>query len=131
MAIPIGSRGEAAAVVSPENTALAAGSGSLPVYATPCMAALMEQAACAALAPCLDASHSSVGTRLQISHESATPEGMAVRAEAEVTAVDGRRVLFRVAAYDEAGLIGQGEHERCIIRTEPFLQRALAKRSAP
>lgn len=127
MEITVGMKGTASAMVSRETTAAAAGSGSLLVYGTPYMIALMEQAACAALAPCLDETQSSVGTHLNVSHESATPVGMAVRAEAEVTAVDGRRVAFRVAAYDEKGLIGQGEHQRCLIRTESFLARTYDK----
>ncbi len=127
MEITVGMRGEASAMVSRETTAAAAGSGSLLVYGTPYMIALMEQAACAALAPCLDEAQSSVGTHLNVSHVSATPVGMAVRAEAEVTAVDGRRITFRVTACDEKGLIGQGEHERCLIRAESFLARTYDK----
>lgn len=127
MEITVGMRGEARALVSRETTAQAAGSGSLLVYGTPYMIALMEQAACTALVSCLDETQSSVGTRLNVSHESATPVGMAVRAEAEVTAVDGRKIAFRVAAYDEKGLIGQGTHERCLIRTESFLARTYDK----
>lgn len=127
MSIEIGCKGEAAAMVDRETTAMAAGSGSLLVYGTPYMIALMEKAACEALTPYLDESQSSVGTKLEISHDSATPVGMEVRAEAEVTAVEGRRIAFRVTAYDEKGLIGQGTHERCIIRTESFLQRTYEK----
>lgn len=127
MSIEVGLKGEAAVMVSRENTAAAAGSGSLLVYGTPYMIALMEQAACNALAPYLDETQSSVGTRVCISHESATPVGMEVHAEAEITAVDGRKIQFRVAAYDEKGLIGHGEHDRCIIGTESFLQRTYEK----
>ena len=127
MSIEIGCTGEAAATVDRETTAMAAGSGSLLVYGTPYMIALMEKAACEALTPYLDESQSSVGTKLAISHDSATPVGMEVRAEAEVTAVEGRRIVFHDTAYDEKGLIGQGTHERCIIRTESFLQRTYEK----
>ena len=127
MSISVGLRGEATAVVTAENTAAAAGSGSLQVFGTPYMIALMEQAACNALSPFLEEGQSSVGTRLNVSHDAATPVGMEVRAVAEVTAVDGRRITFRVTASDTAGQIGQGEHERCIIRTESFLQRTYAK----
>ena len=128
MSISVGLKGTAAAVVSEKNTALAVGSGSLPVFATPFMAALMEQAACDALANRLEEGQTSVGTMLQITHESATPVGMAVRAEAAVTAVDGRNITFQVAAYDEAGLIGRGRHQRCLVWSETFLQRAQRKR---
>lgn len=127
MSVTVGLKGEAADMVARETTAKAAGSGSLLVYGTPYMIALMEQAACNALAPCLDETQSSVGTQLNVSHESATPVGMEVRAEAEVIAVDGRRITFRVTAYDEKGLIGQGEHTRCIIREESFLQKTYDK----
>ena len=127
MSIEIGLKGQAEAMVTRETTAMAAGSGSLLVYGTPYMIALMEKAACDALAPYLEETQSSVGTLLDVCHESATPVGMEVRAEAEVTAVDGRKITFRVTAYDEKGVIGQGTHERCIIRTESFLQRTYDK----
>ena len=127
MSISIGLRGEASAIVTEQNTAAAAGSGSLQVFGTPFLIALMEEAACQAIHPFLDPGQTSVGTRLEVSHDAATPVGMAVRAEAEVTAVDGRRITFRVQAFDACGPIGQGLHERCIIREESFLQRTYAK----
>ncbi len=128
MSISIGLRGEAAATVTEQNTAAAAGSGSLQVFGTPYLIALMEEAACQAIHPFLEEGQSSVGTHLDVSHDAATPVGMAVRAEAEVTAVDGRRITFRVTAFDECGPIGKGTHERCIIRQESFLQRTYAKK---
>ena len=127
MSISVGLRGEATAIVSEQNTAAAAGSGSLQVFGTPYLIALMEEAACQAIHPLLEEGQSSVGTHLDVSHDAATPVGMTVRAEAEVTAVDGRRITFRVTASDERGPIGQGTHERCIIRQESFLQRTYAK----
>jgi fluoroacetyl-CoA thioesterase len=127
MPITIGLKGEAAASVTRETTAKAAGSGSLLVYGTPFMIALMEQAACAALEPYLEEGQASVGTKLDVHHDSATPVGMEVRAEAEVTAVEGRKITFRVAAFDEKGPIGGGAHERFLIRTESFLQKAYDK----
>ena len=128
MSIPIGTKGRADCLVTNDNTAAAAGSGTLPVFATPWMAALMEQAAQTSLQPYLNEGESSVGTRLSIDHLSATPVGLKVWAESEVTAVDGRKIWLDVAAYDEAGLIGKGTHERFIIAAERFLAKAEAKK---
>ncbi len=127
MEITVGMKGEASTLVEREDTAREVGSGSLLVYATPCMVALMEGAACEAIAEALDDSKTSVGTELIISHMSATPVGLEVRAEAEVIAVEGKTVTFAVAAYDEAGKIGEGTHKRAIVTTQKFLERAYAK----
>lgn len=127
MSVEVGMKGTAETAVTSENTAMAAGSGTLPVFATPWMCALMEKAAWTAIAPALAEGESSVGTSLSISHLSATPVGLNVRAECEVTAVDGRRVDFHVAAYDDAGLIGEGTHQRVIIQDARFLARAESK----
>jgi len=127
MEITIGLKGEVAALVEREDTALEVGSGSLLVYATPCMVALMEGAACEAIADCLPDNKTSVGTELTISHLSATPVGLEVRAEAEVTAVDGNIITFSVTAYDEAGKIGEGTHKRVIVSTQRFLDKAYSK----
>ena len=128
MAIEIGIQGHAETLVEKEDTAQAVGSGELLVYATPCMAALMEGAACESIAPFLAGDESSVGTRMELTHSSATPVGMQVRAESVVTAVDGRKVTFEIAAYDEAGEIGRAVHERFIIKTERFLEKCYDKR---
>ena len=127
MSVEIGTKGRAEAVVTEENTAQAAGSGTLPVFATPWMCALMERAAWTAIAPALGEGESSVGTALSISHLSATPVGLKVWAEAEVTAAEGRRIDFKVSAYDEAGLIGEGTHQRFLIQDEKFLSKAARK----
>ena len=127
MEITIGMKGEAFTEVEREDTALEVGSGSLLVYATPCMVALMEGAACEALAPYLPEDKTSVGTQLTISHVSATPVGMEVRAEAEVIAVDKSIITFKVSAYDEAGLIGEGTHQRAVITTQRFLDKTYGK----
>lgn len=127
MEITVGMKGEAFTLVEREDTAKEVGSGALLVYATPCMAALMEGAACEAIGQALDDSKTSVGTELNISHLSATPVGLEVRAEAEVTAVDGNTITFAVAAYDEAGKIGEGTHKRVIVTTQKFLERAYGK----
>jgi predicted thioesterase len=91
------------------------------------MAALMEKAASTSLLPFLDCGQSSVGTKLFIEHLSATPVGMKVRAESEITSVDRRRVSFLVKAYDETGLIGEGTHERFIIDSDRFIKKVLFK----
>ena len=126
MEITVGMKGEVSTLVEREDTALEVGSGELLVYATPCMVALMEGAACEAIAP-LPEGKTSVGTELNVAHKAATPVGMEVRAEAEVTAVEGNTITFRVAAYDEAGLIGEGTHKRVIISSERFLAKVYSK----
>ena len=127
MDITIGLKGEARTMAEREDTAMEVGSGSLLVYATPCMVALMEGAACDAIAEQLSEDKTSVGTSLEISHISATPVGGEVWAEAEVTAVEGSTVTFQVTAYDEAGKIGEGVHKRVIVSTQRFLDKAYAK----
>lgn len=127
MAIEIGTKGFAEALVEQEDTAKIVGSGDLLVYATPCMVALMEGAACESIAPFLAEGESSVGTMMNVAHTSATPVGMEVRAESVVTAVDGRKVSFEIIAYDEAGEIGRATHERFIIKAERFLEKTYDK----
>lgn len=127
MEIKIGMTGNASTVAEREDTAYEVGSGSLLVYATPCMVALMEGAACDAISEALPEEKTSVGTQLEISHISATPVGLEVRAEAEVTEVEGNTITFRVTAYDEAGKIGEGTHKRVIVTTQKFLDRTYSK----
>ena len=130
MSITIGLKGRAETKVSETNTAQAACSGALPVFGTPFLCALMEEAAWKSIAPHLEEGQSTVGTRLDISHDSATPVGMKVWAESEVTEADGKRLVLKVAAYDERGLIGQGTHERFIITSERFLAKTARKLEA-
>ena len=122
-----GLEGRAETSVELADTALEVGSGSLLVYATPCMVALMEGAACDAIAEALSDSQTTVGIALNIEHISATPVGLDVRAEAEVTAVDGKVITFAVRAFDEVGEIGNGTHKRVIVNTQKFLEKAYAK----
>jgi uncharacterized protein (TIGR00369 family) len=91
------------------------------------MVALMEGAACEAIAECMDEDKTTVGMELNIAHLSATPVGLEVRAEAEVTAVEGKVITFSVTAYDEAGKIGEGTHKRCIVNIQKFLDRTYNK----
>lgn len=127
MEITVGMKGEVATLVEREDTAKEVGSGSLLVYATPCMVALMEGAACEAIEEALSDSQTTVGTELNIQHVSATPVGLEVRAEAEVIAVDGKVITFEVKAFDEAGEIGKGTHKRVIVNTQKFLEKAYDK----
>lgn len=127
MEITVGMKGQASGLVERADTAYEVGSGSLLVYATPCMVALMEGAACEAIAKALPEEKTSVGTMLSISHMAATPVGMEVRAEAEVTEVDGNTITFQVTAYDEAGKIGEGTHKRAVITAQRFLDKVYAK----
>ena len=127
MSVTVGMKGRAEAAVNEQNTAVSAGSGTLPVFATPWMCALMEKASWTAVAPALAQGESTVGTKLNISHLSATPVGLKVWAESEVTAVDGKHIELKVTAYDEKGLIGEGTHERFIVTDQRFLDKAARK----
>lgn len=127
MAIEVGIQGLAEALVEQADTAKEVGSGDLLVYATPCMVALMEGAAYESIAPYLAEGESSVGTKMDVTHLSATPVGMSVRAESVVTAVEGRKVTFSITAYDESGEIGKATHERVVIKTERFLEKTYDK----
>ena len=91
------------------------------------MAALMEGAACEALEGFLSDEQTTVGIELNIKHLSATPVGMDVRAEATVTAIDGKIISFMLEAFDEAGKIGEGTHKRAIIHSQRFLDKAYSK----
>ena len=127
--VVVGTKREIAQTVTEELTARHIGSGALPVYGTPYMAALMENAAMTALGTFLEEGQGSVGTRMEITHDSPTPIGMKVRAEAEITGVseNGKMVTFSVRAWDERGPIGQGTHTRAIIREDRFLSKCRAK----
>ena len=127
MEITVGMKGEVSTLVEREDTALEVGSGSLLVYATPCMVALMEGAACEAIEEAMDETKTTVGTELNIQHTSATPVGLEVRAEATVTAVEGKVITFEVKAFDEAGEIGKGIHKRVLVPTQKFLEKAYGK----
>lgn len=127
MSVTVGLKGRAETVVSDANTAQAACSGALPVFGTPFMCALMEEAAWKSIAPHLEPGQSTVGTRLEVSHDSATPVGMKVWAESEITEVDGKRLVLTVAAFDERGPIGRGTHERFIVTDERFLAKCAKK----
>ena len=127
MGITIGLKGEVSTLVEHEDTALSVGSGSLRVYATPCMVALMEGGACEALEGSLGDDQTTVGIDISVSHLSATPIGMEVRAVAAVTAVENNIVSFSLEAFDETGKIGQGTHKRAVVHSQRFLDKTYAK----
>ncbi|MDO4315683.1 MAG: dihydrolipoamide acyltransferase [Oscillospiraceae bacterium] len=127
--ILIGTKCRLEQTVTQELTAAAVGSGALPVFGTPFMAAMMENAAMTVLQGFLEEGRGSVGTHLDISHDAPTPVGMKVWAEAEITAVseNGKMVDFAVKAWDERGPIGSGTHTRAVISSDRFLSKCNAK----
>lgn len=119
----IGLKYESQTVVSEANTAATLGSGDMAVFATPAMVALMENAAMLAVKESLPEGSATVGTQMNTSHIKASPLGATITASAELTAVDGRRLTFAVKAWDEKGVIGEGEHTRFIVDRERFLSK--------
>lgn len=115
--------------VTERDTALSHGSGTLRVYATPAMAALMESTAMDSVSPFLAEGEATVGTALDIRHLSATQVGCTVTCESELTEIDSRRLVFKVRVSDVGGLIGEGIHERFIISAEKFMDKAESKLS--
>lgn len=123
----IGIKGSKKIVVTEELTAAHIGSGLVSVFATPMMIALMEGTCAESVTPFLAEGEGTVGTHVNVSHCSATPVGMEVRCESELVEVDRRHLTFKVAAYDERGLIGEGTHERFIINSAKFQAKIDAK----
>ena len=127
--IAIGTKCQVQREVTPDMTAYEIGSGLLPVLATPWVAALMENAAMTCLQGYLEKGQGSVGTAIALSHDAPTPVGGTIWAEAEVSAVspDGRRVEFRVRAWDQSGGVSEGTHTRAVIWNERFLERCAGR----
>ena len=123
-----GITGRQTVTVTEELTAQAMGSGMLPVYATPAMIALMENTAACSVTDQLEEGQGTVGTLIEVKHVSATTMGMEVTCETRLIEVDRKRLVFEVKAYDVAGLIGEGIHERFVIDNEKFMARAKAKK---
>ncbi|MCM1530251.1 MAG: thioesterase family protein [Alistipes sp.] len=125
--ITTGIKGTAETGADSGKLASAMGSGSLKVFATPAMVALMEAAACNCLSQYMENDETTVGTELNIKHTSATPEGMNIAAEAVLTKVNGREFVFEVKAFDEAGEIGSGTHKRFLVYGEKFTAKTCSK----
>jgi predicted thioesterase len=120
----VGKSASVSTVVSEQNTAKAAGSGSLDVFATPSMIALMERASYECLADGLEPGQTSVGTSINIDHTAASPVGASITATATITGIDGRKIEFEVTASDNKDEIGHGTHERFIVDSERFIAKA-------
>ena len=114
--------------VTESDTAAKFGSGLVPVFGTPALVGLMEAAAVKALEGHLPEGQTTVGGRIDVRHLAATPVGMIVRARAELTTIEGRKLTFQIEAWDDAEKIGEALHERFVIDTEKFIARAQAKK---
>jgi predicted thioesterase len=125
--LEVGIKGRIEQTVVYELTADYIGSGMVKVFATPMMIAMMEKTCRLSVAPHLEPGDGTVGTHVNVSHCAATPEGMKVWCDSELIEVDRRRLVFKVAAYDERGLIGEGTHERFIINNEKFQKKTDSK----
>lgn len=128
--IPAGSSAVEVMVATPRTLASSVGSGGLDVFSTPAMIALMERAAVSAAAPFLGSGRTTVGTKLDVRHTAATVPGTMVTAEAVLLRSEGRRLEFAVRAFDPSGTIGEGFHERVVVDTARFLDRAATRASA-
>ena len=119
--------GEARTQVTGDNTALKFGSGSVDVFGTPAMIALMEEASINTVDKKLPEGFATVGIELSIKHIAATPKGMNITASAELLEIDGKRLVFKVEAFDEVEKIGEGIHQRYIIELDKFKSKAQSK----
>ena len=122
-----GVKGRQEDLVTEDKLARNVGSGKVRVLATICMIGLMEKTCLLSVEPWLEEGQGTVGTRVDVSHCSATPLGMKFRVESELLEVDRRRLVFSVRAFDEKGLIGEGTHERFIIDNERFIEKTNSK----
>lgn len=122
-----GIKGTRTVTVNEDNTAKAMGSGTLDVFATPALIALMEETCWRSVANELEEGCGTVGTLLEIKHTAPTPVGMEVTCESTLTEVDGRRLVFEVIARDAKGVVGEGKHERFIVQNEKFQAKANGK----
>lgn len=113
--------------VSEADTATRWGSGLVPVYSTPALVGLMESASVKTLEDCLPEDQTTVGGHIDIHHLAATPVGMRVRARAELTAVEGRKLTFKIEAWDDTEKVGEALHERFLIDTQKFVAKVQAK----
>ena len=128
MELQVGIKGKYSLTVEEKMLACEVGSGLIPVFSTPWMVALMEGAASQSVSNAVGEGNVTVGTSLNISHLAATPCGMDVYAESELVEIDGRRLVFKVSAYDACEKIGEGMHERFIVGAEKFVAKCNAKK---
>ncbi len=128
-ALQPGLEGRASAIVTEAMTAPAVGSGRVAVYATPSLAALMEQAAVACVEPHLAAGEASLGVHLDVSHTAASPPGERVSACATLTAVEGRKLSFLIEAWDSIASIGKATHTRVVVDAARFRSKLAARSS--
>lgn len=125
--IKLGIKNRIESLSTKESSAETLGSGNVPVFATISMIGLMEKTCLESVLPFLEPGQDTVGTHVNVSHAKATPIGMKVWCESELIEIDRRRLIFRVTAFDEAGLIGEGTHERFIIDKERFIQKTYSQ----
>ena len=125
--VETGIKGRLEQTVTPEMSAARVGSGLVDVFATPMMIALVERTCNESVLPCLEEGQGTVGTLVNVTHTAATPMGMRVRCESELVEVDRRRLVFKVKAFDECGVIGEGVHERFIIDMAKFTAKVQGK----
>lgn len=118
-----GIKGHQELVVTQELTAKNMGSGVMDVFATPAMLALMEKTAFTSVAEYLNEGCGSVGTKVDIEHVASSPVGIKITCDSELIEVEGRKLVFKVEAYDEKGLIGKGTHERFIVENKKFQEK--------
>lgn len=118
-----GIKGHQELIVTQELTAKNMGSGVMDVFATPAMLALMEKTAFTSVAEYLNEGCGSVGTKVDIEHVASSPVGMKITCDSELIEIEGRKLVFKVEAYDEKGLIGKGTHERFIVENKKFQEK--------
>lgn len=123
----VGMTAEVEKVVGEKDTAASFGSGAVLVFATPMMVGLMENAALNTVDSHLPENYSTVGIHLDVKHMAATPVGMKVRATAELIEIDGKKLKFKIEAYDEKDKIGEGYHSRYIINVPKFIEASKDK----
>ncbi len=127
--LQVGIIGESKTIVNDKNTAISLGSGGIPVFATPAMIALMENAALNSVSGFLPEGNSTVGIQINTSHIAATPVGMEVTAKSELVQIDGKKLTFKIEAFDEKEKIGEGVHERFVINVDKFMQKNEEKKN--
>ena len=125
--LEVGIRGQKETIVTKQNTAAGIGSGSLEVFSTPIMILLMEESCFMSVSDKLDEGFTTVGISVDVKHLSATPLGMKVEINSELIKIDGRALTFKVEAYDEKGLIGEGIHKRFIVNNDKFQAKTDSK----